>query len=192
MLHPNPVGREWILRTLPLQGLFVAFGVALALIWPINLGTGVLPPTVAASILGFGAVFVAIGLTMTWSRVAFARTLPRSIELLPDEIRGTIDLRGPSGIRTVTRSIRFANVDDVKPWRAGGTMFGGPGPSPAAVFGEFTPALDGDRVKLPQTGRDKDLGAGEPFDILYLANENYIPVRKAWEVWKRDNPSNPA
>lgn len=186
--RPNPVGREWILRTGPVEGLVLAGGLLLLTAWVYARIVQSISLTSSWLLVVAATLLLAIGGFAVRGTVSFAATLPKEIEVVQDAVEASIEIHGPEGTRNVQRRIRFESVEDVKPWRSGGGRWGG-GPSPAGIFGKFDSPPDGVVLKLPQTGRDTLIGAGDPYDIIYLAAENYQPVREAWEKWKREKPA---
>ena len=115
--------------------------------------------------------------------------MPFAIDLGPESIAGEFHVDTPEGARVFTRTVLFEKTERINAAHLSfadwGGRFSAEGGHPAGVFGRYETPLDELPFKCVQTGYDRQLGAGEPYDIIHLARQNYRPVREAVEQWRQ-------
>lgn len=183
--RPNPVGREWVAaRGHAYRWLFLLWLALFAA--TVYLGSFRSPATLLLAwlLVAPTCAIVTLGVVLRWRAGRIARTFPRAVLIDSGAVTGIFTLSDGKDrlVRRVTRTIRYGNIAELKPWRGATGLTGSP--APAAVFGTFEPDLVHPSMQLGRTPLDRDASGRKPHDILYLARENYEPVRAAWEKWK--------
>jgi hypothetical protein len=201
----NPVGAEWVRSSRVRVTIGLALGAAIlvdGLLEQLLGGNCVLINHIVTCnpafhsvgwlfLIVLGGALLAAGLIAFSQARSFGRRLPYVISLGPDGIVATFRSLTSDGLTTVSRRMRFATIDDVKPprlsWRDQGGRHWSVGSgdrTPAAAYGKFDPTLRADGFHPPQTDRDREIGAGEPYDVIHLSQDNYVKVLESWKKWK--------